>query len=165
MRILLISHWYKPIKSPVKRMVRIAERLARKHQVTVLTSLPSYPTGILPPRYRGKFWLKEEENLAGKQTLTILRVWDFPTPNQGFIKRSLNYLAFVISASSATLFLEPFDLVIVSSPNFFSGITGVLAARIGKGSFIFDVRDLWPDSAIELGYLRNRFLIRIFKGG
>src|SRR3989344_5889256 len=117
MRILLISHWYKPIKSPVKRMVRIAERLAQKHQVTVLTSLPSYPTGILPPRYRGKFWLREEENLAKKQILTILRVWDFPTPNQGLIKRSLNYLAFVIAASIATLFLEPFELVIVSSPN------------------------------------------------
>src|SRR3989344_154478 len=118
MRILLISHWYKPIKSPVKRMVRIAEFLSRRNEVTVLTSLPSYPTGILPPSYRGKIFTKEKD---GK--VTILRVWDLPTPNKGFVRRTLNHLVFAFTATIAALSVKPFDIVIVSSPNFFSGIS------------------------------------------
>lgn len=158
MKILLISHWYRPIKSPVKRMVRIAEFLAKKHDVTVLTSLPSYPTGILPEEYRGKLWVKSFEN-----NVRIFRVWDFPTPNMGFIKRTINHLIFVFSSCVAVLFMPTFNLVIVSSPNFFSGLAGLFARRISSGKFIFDVRDLWPDSAFELGYKSNNLIKKILK--
>ncbi|KKQ18736.1 MAG: Glycosyl transferase, group 1 [Berkelbacteria bacterium GW2011_GWA1_36_9] len=158
MKILLISHWYQPIKSPVKRMVRMAEFLAKKHNVTVLTSLPSYPTGILPKEYRGQLWVKSFEN-----NVKIFRVWDFPTPNMGFIKRTFNHLMFVFSCCVAVLFMPTFDLVIVSSPNFFSGLAGLFARRIGGGKFIFDVRDLWPDSAFELGYKSNGLIKKILK--
>lgn len=158
MKILLISHWYQPVKSPVKRMVRIAEFLGKKNEVTVLTSLPSYPTGILPLEYRGKLWVKSFEN-----NVKVFRVWDFPTPNMGFIKRTVNHLMFVFSSCIAVLFMSPFDLVIVSSPNFFSGLAGLFARRISGGKFIFDVRDLWPDSAFELGYKSNNFIKKILK--
>lgn len=158
MRILLISHWYRPVKSPVKRMSRIAEGFAQKHDVTVITSLPSYPTGILPAEYKSKLWVKSQEN-----NVNIIRVWDFPTPNKGFLKRSLSHLMFVFSSSSAVLFLKPFDIVIVSSPSFFSGLSGLLGAFIGRGQFIFDVRDLWPDSAFELGYRSHTLIHKILK--
>ena len=158
MRVLLISQWYKPIKSPVKRMVRIAEFLAQNHEVTVLTSLPSYPTGILPPKYRHKLWVKEKDG-----PIEIIRVWDFPTPNRGLIRRSLNHFVFLTASCLAVLAMKPFEMVIVSSPNFFSGLAGILAAKLGQGNFIFDVRDLWPDSATELGYLGSRPLIKILK--
>lgn len=158
MRILLISHWYRPVKSPVKRMSRIAENLALKHDVTVVTSLPSYPTGILPIEYQGKLWVRSREN-----KVNIIRVWDLPTPNKGFIKRTLNHLIFVLSSSLAIILLKPFDLVIVSSPNFFSGLSGLLGALIGRGRFIFDVRDLWPDSAFELGYKTQPTIHKVLK--
>lgn len=158
MRILLITQWYRPVKSPVKRMVRIAEYLAKKHQVSVLTSLPSYPTGILPKEYRGKLWVKSREN-----NVNVVRTWDFPTPNKGFIKRTINHLTFVIASSCSALFMSPFDLVIVSSPNFFSGLAGLFAAGLSKGQFVFDVRDLWPDSAFELGYKTNKFFKKTLK--
>lgn len=158
MRILLISHWYRPVKSPVKRMSRIAEGFAEKHDVTVITSLPSYPTGILPTEYKGKLWVKSQEN-----NVNIIRVWDMPTPNKGFIRRTLNHLMFVFVSSLTVLLLKPFDLVIVSSPNFFSGLAGLLGALIGRGRFIFDVRDLWPDSAFELGYQSHSTVHKILK--
>ncbi len=158
MRILLISHWYRPVKSPVKRMSRIAEGFAQKHDVTVITSLPSYPTGILPAEYSGKIWVKSQEN-----NVNIIRVWDFPTPNKGFLKRTISHLMFVFSSSLAVLFLKPFDIVIVSSPSFFSGLSGLLGAFIGRGQFIFDVRDLWPDSAFELGYQSHSTIHKILK--
>ncbi len=153
MRILLISHWYKPVKSPVKRMVRIAEYLAKIHDITVLTSLPSYPTGILPSEYQGKIFVKSNEN-----KVNLIRLWDLPTPNKGFLRRTCNHIMFLLSASMAVFFMKPYELVIVSSPSFLSTLAGILAAKISGGYFIFDVRDLWPDSAFELGYKVNRFM-------
>jgi len=55
------------------------------------------------------------------------------------------------------------DLVIVSSPSFLSGLAGIYAAAIGRGKFVFDVRDLWPDSAFELGYKVNPFIRGLLK--
>jgi len=158
MRALLITHWYKPVKSPVKRMGRIAEYLSRNYQTTVVTSLPSYPTGILPEKYRGKLYDVEKD---GK--IKIIRIWDFPTPNQGFWKRVLSHFIFVISSAIAALTLPPQDLIIVSSPSFFAGLSGIFASLIGKRNFIFDVRDLWPDSAFELGYKVKKPIKTILK--
>lgn len=158
MRVLLITHWYKPVKSPVKRMVRIAEHLATNNDVTVLTSLPSYPTGILPKEYQGKLWDINFEN-----KVKVIRVWDMPTPNMGLLKRILNHVMFFVSVSLAVFILEPFDLIIVSSPSFPSVLSGIFAKTISSGKFIFDVRDLWPDSAFELGYKVNRHLKRFLK--
>ena len=160
MRVLLISHWYKPVKSPVKRMARIAEFLADddKNSVTVLASLPSYPTGILPAEYRGKLW-----DIAFDNKVKIVRVWDLPTPNKGFLRRTVNHLVFLFSTIIAIIFMENFDLVIVSSPNFFSGLAGLFATLLSKGKFIFDVRDLWPDSAFELGYKPSPLIMRPLK--
>lgn len=158
MNILLITHWYKPVKSPVKRMVRIAEHLAISNNVTVLTSLPSYPTGILPKEYKGQLWAKSFE-----ANVKIIRVWDMPTANMGLLKRILNHIMFFISASITVFFLEPFDLIIVSSPSFPSVLSGIFAKMLSKGKFIFDVRDLWPDSAFELGYNINKYLKSFLK--
>lgn len=158
MRALLISHWYKPVKSPVKRMARIAEFLAESYETTVLTSLPSYPTGILPAEYRGKLL-----DIARDGSIKIVRVWDLPTPNKGLIRRTINHLVFLKAAMIAVFLMKPFDLVIVSSPNFFSGLAGLFATWISKGDFIFDVRDLWPDSAFELGYRPRSFLMKPLK--
>ena len=155
MRALLITHWYKPVKSPVKRMGRIADFLSRYYKTTVVTSLPSYPTGVLPSEYRGKLYDKKQD---GK--IEIIRVWDYPTPNMGFFKRALSHMAFVISSAIAAFILPPQDLVIVSSPSFFAGLSGIFASWIGKRKFIYDVRDLWPDSAFELGY-KVRWPVRV----
>lgn len=160
MRILFVTQWYKPIQAPVKRMVRIAECLAHAgHEVTVLTGMPSYPTGILPPKYRGKLWTKEKDG-----QVEIIRTYEYPTANQGVFKRLINNISFAFSASIASLILPPADIVIVSSPSFLSGIAGLLATNLKKGDFIFDVRDLWPDSAAALGLMKkDRRLFRILK--
>lgn len=159
MKILLITQWYKPINAPVKRMVRIAEHLAFKdHQVTVLTGMPSYPTGILPQKYKWKIWTKEREN-----SIDIIRTYEYPTPNKGVFKRLFNNLSFIISASIAVLILPAYDIVIISSPSFLSGIPGLLASMRQKTYFIFDIRDLWPDSAVDLNFITKKWLINMLK--
>lgn len=140
-------------------MVKMAGCLASDgHQVTVLTGMPSYPTGILAEKYRRKLWIKEKD---GK--VDIRRVYEYPATSKGVFKRLLNNLSFMISATAA-VFISPFyDCVIVSSPSFLSGIPGLVAITLNKGRFIFDIRDLWPDSIIELGLTKNRHLISWLK--
>jgi colanic acid biosynthesis glycosyl transferase WcaI len=160
MRVLLITQWYKPIKGAVKRMARMADHLAETgHEVTVLTGFPSKPTGILPPQYRFKLWAHETD---GK--VKVLRTYEFPTPNEGVIKRLLNYFSFMVSASIATLLLPRYDAVVVSSPSFFAGIPGLIASTIYQAKFYFDVRDLWPDSAIDMGMAKKgSFVVKVME--
>lgn len=157
MKILLITQWYQPLNAAsANRTTRFAEYLAKKHQITVLCAFPSYPTGVLPEEYRLKLYTRSLEN-----EVDVLRVWDFPSPNRGLIRRTINHLIFTLAAGIAIMFMAPYDAVIVSSPNFFSGLAGILAARLWKSDFIFDIRDLWPDSVFALEYKFN-FIIRSF---
>jgi len=159
MKILLITQWYKPIKGAVKRMARIAEHLAEKgHEMTVLTGFPSYPTGILPAKYKWKLYALEKDGKA-----KIIRTYEYPAPNEGVFKRLLNNISFTISATLATIALPKQDVVIVTSPSFLSGIPGICAKKISQAKFIFDVRDLWPDSAIELGFVKGKLMIKLLK--
>ena len=139
-------------------MARIAEVLSKTYETTVLTSLPSYPTGILPTEYRGKLW-----DISYEDRVKIIRIWDLPTPNKGFLRRTLNHIMFFFSSAIAVLWMRSFDLIIVSSPSFLAGLSGILAAKLSVGKFIFDVRDLWPDSAFELGYKVNPLTRRLLK--
>lgn len=157
MKILLITQWYKPIKAAAsKRTSRMAEYLTKKgHNLTVLTGMPSYPTGILPEKYKGK--LTFSEKIDG---VDVFRVYEYPAPNQGVLKRLFNNFSFAASAALKVIFGQKYDAVIVSSPSFLAGIPGVFAKYRGAKLY-FDIRDLWPDSAFELGF-GNKGMIRKF---
>lgn len=157
MKILLITQWYKPIKGAVKRMARIANHFSENNEMTILTGLPSYPTGILPKEYHWKLWVNEKDGRA-----KVLRTYEYPSLNKGVLKRLLNNFSFMISSCIGALILPKQDIVIVTSPSFLSGIPALLARSLGA-KMIFDIRDLWPDSAIELGYLKGNLMIRTFK--
>ncbi|MEI6040037.1 MAG: glycosyltransferase family 4 protein [Candidatus Berkelbacteria bacterium] len=151
MKILLITQWYEPVKgAAAKRTGKMARFLTDAgHKVTVLTSFPSYPTGIVPAEFKGKLWDKQK-----KDGIEIIRIWELPASTQdSTIKRLLNMLTFAKSAFWGALLLKPYDAVLVSSPSFLSGIAGLVNTRTKKSKFYFDIRDLWPDSAIELGVL------------
>lgn len=159
MRILLITQYYTPIKgAAAKRTGKMAQFLTEAgHQVTVLTGFPSYPTGILSERYKGKS--KMHEKIDG---IDIIRVHETLASTQdNSIKRIQNWVSYCISASLEVIFKHNYDAVIVSSPSFLSGIPGLIASRSQKTKFYFDIRDLWPDSAIQLGLLgKNSFITK-----
>ncbi len=135
-----------------------AQRLVQLgHQVTVLTTMPNYPSGIVPPAYRGR--LQQEELLDG---VRVIRVWCYVSANRGFFRRVLAQLSFGC--------LAPFlggrnvgqpDVIIVGSPPLFNIIAGRILARQKRCPFIFWVADLWPESAIQFGILRNRVFIKM----
>jgi glycosyltransferase involved in cell wall biosynthesis len=150
-KILIISQYYKPIKAAAARRVgKIAEYLSQGgYRVTVLTGMPSYPTGILPQKYKGKIWCREREG-----EINVIRTYEYPVANEAFLKRLINYLSFMFSALIGVLFIPRHDMIIVSSPPLFSAFSGLIGSFVKRSQFVLDVRDLWPDAAVDLGMVK-----------
>lgn len=161
MKIYLICHYYPPeIGAPQARLSEMAREWVRQgHEITVLTGFPNHPTGVVPKEYRGKVFM--EEFVDG---VRIWRHWLYATPNEGFSKKTFAHISFMVTLILFSLFRGPrSDVIIVSSPNFFSVISTWLMSRVRHVPYIFEVRDLWPGIFIELGVLKNPLLIRILE--
>lgn len=157
--ILFITPYYLPEKGAAAvRMGETASCLVKRgHTVTVLTTLPNYPTGIVPPEYRGA--LPQEEMLDG---VKIIRVWSYISPRKSFPSRILAQISFgCISPFLARFRVGHPDIIIIESHPLFNAIAGRFLAWRNRCPFIFTVSDLWPESAVQLGVLRNRFLIKL----
>jgi colanic acid biosynthesis glycosyl transferase WcaI len=157
--ILFLSRYYTPEKAAAAVCVHeTAKRLATMgHQVTVLTTVPNYPTGIIPKEYRGHSL--QEEIIEG---VRVLRVWSYVSPNKGFLKRILSQLSFGCLAPllGGRAVGSP-DILIVESPPLFNVIAAHVLAWWKRCPFIFWVADLWPESAVQLGVLKNRTFIKL----
>ena len=157
--ILFVTRYYPPEKAAAAVCVsETAKRLVKLgHQVTVLTTVPNYPTGIVPQEYRGR--LLQEESLDG---VRVIRVWSVVSPNKGFLRRILAQFSFgCIAPLLGEKAVGSPDVIIVESPPLFNVIAARLLARRKQLPLIFWVADLWPESAIQLGALRNRALIKL----
>lgn len=157
--ILFITPYFPPEKAaPAVRLSETAMHLVKRgYEVTVLTTVPNYPTGIVPSEYRGH--VIQQEMLGG---VRVVRVWSYTSPNKGFLRRILAQLSFGCLAPilGGKAVGHP-DLIIVESPPLFDAIAARLLAWYKHCPFIFLVSDLWPESAIQLGMLSNRLLIKL----
>lgn len=159
MRILFLSQYFPPeIGAPQNRISDLALRLsASGHEVTILTAFPNYPEGRVAAAYRGKLRMRESW-----QGLRVVRTWIYATSSKGFLPRLWNYFSFVLSSMiCGTRSVGPQDVVIVESPPLFLGIAGLFMSRLKRARLVFNVSDLWPESAVALEVIRNRALIRL----
>ncbi len=126
------------------------------HEVTVITGFPNHPTGIIRPEYEGQY--VKRESIDG---IDLLRTWVYCAANKGFFKRVLNFLSFFFSSFllGSVMTARP-DVVVGTSPQFFCAVSAYLLSVIKRAPFVFEVRDIWPQSAVELGALKNPFIIR-----
>jgi colanic acid biosynthesis glycosyl transferase WcaI len=157
--ILFITSYYPPEKrAAAVRVSETATRLVKRgHQVTVLTTVPNYPTGIVPPEYRGH--LVQRESLDG---VRVIRVWSYVNSNRNSLGRILAQLSFgILAPLLGWREVGNPDIIIVGSPPLFNVIAARLLACSKRCPFIFWVADLWPEAAVQLGVLRNRLLIRL----
>lgn len=161
MRITFLCQYFPPeMGAPAARTYEHARHWAALgHEVTVITGFPNHPTGIIHPAYRGRFTQREE--IEG---IEVRRTWVYCAPNKGFVKRILNFLSFFCSSLilGGLLTSRP-QVVIGTSPQFFCAVAAWLLSRWKRVPFVFEVRDIWPQSAIELGALRNPVLIRLLE--
>ncbi len=157
--ILFMTPYYSPEKTaPAIRISETAQCLVKRgYQVTVLTTFPNFPTGIVPPEYRSHTIRREVCD-----GVNIVRVWSYITPNRGFLRRILAQLSFgCLAPLLGWRDIGHPDVIIVESPPLFNAI-GARMLALGKHCpFIFTVADLWPEVAVQLGMLRNHLLIRL----
>jgi glycosyltransferase involved in cell wall biosynthesis len=158
LRVAFLTHYFPPeVGAPQTRLFELAKRLKDfGFDVTVVTGFPNYPTGVIPANYRGRRTMEEE--LDG---VRVLRTSVYATPNRGFVTRILNHLSFALSSLTAIRKSGPTDVIFVESPPLLIGLAALIYTRAKRAPFIFNVSDIWPQSAVELGALRNRLAIRL----
>jgi colanic acid biosynthesis glycosyl transferase WcaI len=166
MKILYVSQYFPPeMGAPSARAAELSRHWAAAgHDVTVLTGFPNHPTGVVPPEYQDKF----RRLIAHEQTdgVNVVRTWLLPFPNRKAYERMLNYSSFCASAATTGLFLSRPDVVIASSPQLLVAVSGWWLAQWKRVPFVFEVRDLWPESLAAVGMsdgnsLLHRSLARI----
>jgi len=157
-RILFLSHYFRPeVNAPANRTFEHARCWVRDgHEVTIITGVPNHPQGVLFSGYKNR-WLQEER----VEGIRVIRTWMYLTANEGFLRRTLNYVLFAATAVLASFRAERPDVVVATSPQFFCGLAGAMIARLKRRPFVLEVRDLWPDSIVQLGQLRSRPVIRL----
>ena len=158
MRVVLLTHYFPPeVGAPQARLYELASRAAAAgHSVTVVTGFPNYPTGVVPLSYRGHF--RMEESMDG---VRVVRTSVYATPNRGFVRRILNHLSFAASSLTAVRKVGPADVLFVESPPLFTGLAALAYRRLKRAPYVFNVSDIWPESAVQLGALRNRWAVRL----
>lgn len=156
-RILLVTPYYPPEVGAAQSFASetAAYLAARGHEVTVLTTLPNYPSGIVPEEYRHGARRREL-----RDGVSIVRVWSYVTPNKGFFRRILGQLSFgCLAPFLGSRAVGKPEMILMISPPLFTAIAGRALAWRKRCPYIFNVSDLWPESAIQLGVLHNRGLI------
>ena len=159
MKILYVSQYFPPeMGAPAARAAELSRHWAAAgHEVTVLTGFPNHPTGVVPPEYRDKFRrLVAHEKI---NSVNVVRTWLLPFPNRKAHERMLNYSSFCASAASTGLFLSSPDVVIATSPQLLVGLSGWWLARCKRVPFVFEVRDLWPESLAAVGMGESNSLL------
>jgi len=160
-RILLVTHYFPPEPgAPQARLSSLAAIWAADGDtVTVLTGMPNHPTGILLDEYRHAIRRRE-----WRDGYRVLRTWLYATPNEGVVRKTLGHVSFMISS----VFLGwrgcgAADVVVVSSPTFFSIGAAWLLARCKRARLVVEIRDLWPAIFTELGVLTNPWVIGLLE--
>jgi colanic acid biosynthesis glycosyl transferase WcaI len=161
-KILYISQYYPPeMGAPASRAAELASHWTRLgHEVSILTGFPNHPTGVVPAEWRSRLRrLTFRERLNG---VDIFRTWLWPLPNRKAHERMRNYASFCISAALRGLTLPRPDVIIATSPQLLVGLSGWWLAFARRIPFVFEVRDLWPESlaAVGVGH-ENSWLHRV----
>jgi colanic acid biosynthesis glycosyl transferase WcaI len=150
-KILYVSQYFPPeMGAPAARAAELSHHWARMgHDVTVLTGFPNHPTGVVPEDWRSRLHrLRYTETVDG---VRVVRTWLWPLPNRKAHERIRNYASFCVSAGLSGLALHRPDVIIATSPQLLVALSGWWLAWWKRVPFVFEVRDLWPESLAAVG--------------
>ena len=155
---IILTQYYPPeTGAPQNRLHSLSKFLVRHGEsVQVVTALPNYPKNEIYPEYRGKFSVREVID-----DVPVYRTWIFVSRSRSVLARLLNYFSFVITSFFRLLFLPRADYLICESPPLFLGFTAVMISWLKGSRLIFNVSDLWPESAEKLQIISNKPLISL----
>lgn len=161
MNIVFITHiFYPEMGAPAARVFETAKAwVDAGHKVTVVTCFPNHPTGVIPEQYKGLIFKEEEID-----RIRVLRNFVYATPNEGFFARIIGHLSFMFSSVFLSLHkIKKPDVIIVTSPPYFSIFSAYFISLVKQVPFVLDVRDLWPEAVVKLGVLKNKAIISILE--
>ncbi len=160
MHILFITDNFPPeVNAPASRTFEhCREWVKTGHRVTVITGAPNFPQGNVYKGYRNRIWQTEEMD-----GIRVIRVWTYIAANEGFVKRILDYSSFMVSAIIASLMVSKPDLVAATSPLLFTACAGYVVSRMKYIPFVFELRDLWPESIKAVGAMQDSAIIRLLE--
>ncbi len=160
MHILFLSDNFPPeVNAPATRTFEhCCQWVMAGHQVTVITCAPNFPKGKVFEGYRNRLW--QSQTVDG---VRVIRVWSYITANEGFLKRTIDYATFMVSAVLAAQFVRNVDLVVGTSPQFFTAIGARLVSLLKRRPWVFELRDIWPESIRAVGAMKDGPLFRMLE--
>ncbi len=154
--LFLTDNFVPESNAPATRTHEHARKWVEKgHSVTVVTCAPNFPFGRVYDGYRNRLFQREQ--IDG---IEVIRVWSYMAPNKGFAKRILDYLSFMMSAIIMCIRLPRPDVVVATSPQFFTAVAGWIVSIYKRRPFVFELRDLWPESIAAVEAIRSKLLLR-----
>jgi glycosyltransferase involved in cell wall biosynthesis len=158
MRILFLTDNFPPeTNAPATRTFEHARVwVGDGHEVTVITCAPNFPAGKVFSGYRNAW-----RSVEYVDDIRVVRVKTYISANQGTLRRVLDYLSFMVSATFFSLFERRPDVVVATSPQFFTAVAGFLVSILRWRRWVFELRDLWPDSVIAVGAMRPSLPLRL----
>ena len=159
--IILTSLFYPEIAANSKKMTHLAEALKENgHTVHVITAFPYYSTSKNFERYQGKWISKEEYN-----NIHVIRTYAYASKNyRNIYNRLLSFISFCFSSIAGSFTInDKIDMVLVISPPFLSIFSGYIVSRIKKARLVLDIQDIYPETLVSLGFLKNKIAIKILE--
>jgi len=159
MKILFITDNFPPeVNAPATRTIEhCKEWIKNGAEITVITCFPNFPRGKVFEGYKNQW--KQIEEMDGIQ---VIRIWTYIAPNAGFLKRILDYFSFAFTSFIAGLHVKT-DVIVATSPQFFTTISGFLLSFFKRKPWIFELRDLWPESIITVGAMKKGFIYHVLE--
>lgn len=160
MHILFLTDNFPPeVNAPASRTFEhCREWVSEGHQVTVITCAPNFPKGKVLSGYKNRFW--QQETMAG---IRVIRVWTYITANEGLIGRTFDYFSYMISGFFASLFVRRVDIVVGTSPQFFTVCAAFMVGLVKRVPWVFELRDIWPESIWAVGAMKQTTVFRMLE--
>lgn len=160
MNILFLSHYFPPeVNAPATRTYEHCKQwVSEGHNVTVISCVPHHPMGKAYPGYKNK-WFQVEE----KDGIKAIKVFTYITANEGFLKRTFNYVFYMLMTILVAPFIGKADIVVSTSPQFFNGLAGYFVSRLKRARWVLEIRDLWPESILAVGAVKNKKIISMLE--
>ena len=160
LHILFLTDNFPPeVNAPASRTYEHAIRWVEMGcKVTVITGNPNFPEGKIYPGYKNS-WLKFED-MGG---INVIRLKTYIAANEGFFRRILDYLSFMVVSFFAGLFQKKIDVIVATSPQFFTACSGWLLSIFLRRPFVFELRDIWPASIVAVGASKNSLIINFLE--
>lgn len=152
MHILFLTDNFPPeVNAPASRTFEhCLEWVKSGHRVTIITCAPNFPKGTVFEGYKNRLWQSDEIN-----GIRVIRVWSYITANDGLVKRILDYVSFMVTATLAAIFVRKVDVIIGTSPQFFTACAAYAVSVIKRRPWIFELRDIWPESIRAVGAMKQ----------